>query len=129
MSEQSHEPNASAEALPEGINSAFQDYQNALKDPQYAEHLVNAYRAYTTTEAFSPGDLVQWKPQLRDRLFPEYGAPAVVVRYLDEPDSHDADGDRKPALDDLVVGVLDSDHNLQLLIVNSHRFTSWSKAD
>jgi hypothetical protein len=34
---------------------------------------------------FSDGDIVQWKDGLRNRAYPAYGEPVVVVEILPEP--------------------------------------------
>jgi len=45
---------------------------------QLAEDYLHEHR-------FQRGDLVTWKPGLRNRKMPDYGEPMVVVEVLDEP--------------------------------------------
>lgn len=40
---------------------------------------------YLYEHRFQQGDLVTWKPGLRNRKMPDYGEPMVVVEVLDEP--------------------------------------------
>ena len=40
---------------------------------------------YLTEHRFVQGDLVTWKPGLRNRKMPDYGEPMVVVEVLAEP--------------------------------------------
>jgi hypothetical protein len=47
--------------------------------------LRERYRALTQPQRFAPGDLVTWKPGLKNRRGPCYGRPAVVVEVLDTP--------------------------------------------
>ncbi|WP_295429302.1 hypothetical protein [uncultured Thiodictyon sp.] len=62
-----------------------------------------------TPQRFVPGDLVTWKPGLKNRRVPRYGSPAVVVAVLDQPildSEHESGGTyfREPL--DLVLGVI-----------------------
>ena len=47
--------------------------------------LLERYAALNMTHAFQPGELVCWKPGLRNRHAPAYGTPAVVLEVLDPP--------------------------------------------
>jgi hypothetical protein len=47
--------------------------------------LRDRFAALTPPHDFSPGDLVTWKPGLKNRRIPRYGEPAVVVSVLDSP--------------------------------------------
>lgn len=42
-------------------------------------------RSFQERHVFAPGDLVTWKPGLKNRCVPRYGHPAVVVGVLDQP--------------------------------------------
>ncbi len=50
-----------------------------------ALQLRTLYEAARQQHAFAPGDLVQWKDGLKNRLRPDYGQPAVVIELLAEP--------------------------------------------
>ncbi|MEA3642104.1 MAG: hypothetical protein VBE63_19505 [Lamprobacter sp.] len=47
--------------------------------------LRERYALLNQQHPFKPGDLVCWKPGLRNRRVPAYGAPAVVLEVLDQP--------------------------------------------
>ncbi|MBK1618471.1 hypothetical protein CKO42_08475 [Lamprobacter modestohalophilus] len=47
--------------------------------------LLERYALLNQPQAFKPGDLVCWKPGLKNRRVPAYGAPAVVLEVLDQP--------------------------------------------
>jgi hypothetical protein len=71
--------------------------------------LRERFALLTRPHRFSPGDLVTWKPGLRNRRIPRYGEPAVVVSVLESPvtDSDQESGStyfREPL--DLVLGVI-----------------------
>jgi hypothetical protein len=42
-------------------------------------------RSFREPHTFEVGDLVTWKPGLKDRPIPRYGQPAVVMDVLDPP--------------------------------------------
>lgn len=50
-----------------------------------AQALVERYQSLNTRHAFKPGDLVTWKPGLRNRRYPYLGKPAVVLEVLATP--------------------------------------------
>jgi hypothetical protein len=47
--------------------------------------LRERYALLNQPHAFEPGDLVCWKPGLKNRRVPAYGTPAVVLEVLDAP--------------------------------------------
>ncbi len=49
------------------------------------KRLRDLAESYMQIHQFKPGDLVTWKPGLRNRVMPEYGEPIVVVEVYDEP--------------------------------------------
>ena len=48
-------------------------------------HLSQLAEDYLHEHTFQKGDLVTWKPGLRNRKMPDYGEPMVVVEVLGEP--------------------------------------------
>ena len=74
---------------------------------------------------FSPGDVVRWKPGLKNKRFPEYDAPALVAAVLAEPvlDTELSAGSpyfREPL--DIVLCHRDSDGDMHFLYYDSRRF-------
>jgi len=47
--------------------------------------LVKAFEKFSEKHEFKPGDLVTWKPGMKNRTVPKLGEPAVVVEVLAEP--------------------------------------------
>lgn len=47
--------------------------------------LLERYAVLNQTHRFKPGDLVCWKPGMKNRRVPAYGTPAVVLEVLEEP--------------------------------------------
>lgn len=107
-----------------------------LADPRddLAALLRERYQALQQRHAFAPGDLVTWKPGLKNKHAPGYGQPAVVVEVLTRP-LHDRDDEagspyfREPL--DLVLGVLPdagpAQGQLLLWHFDSRRFQPWTE--
>lgn len=100
-----------------------QAYAEAVGDVQYAADLRRAFDEYRQVEQFSPGDLVQWKPLLRNRPYPAEGAPAIVIRYL--PATGPTDADEQSEAQDIELGFLDGDQAFLVFAYASGRFTRW----
>jgi len=100
-----------------------QAYAEAVGDGQYTADLRRAFDEYQQVEQFEPGDLVQWKPLLRNRPYPADGAPAIVIRYLSATGATDAD-EQSEALN-LELGFLDGDQAFLVFAYASGRFTRW----
>ncbi|EIC22782.1 hypothetical protein [Thiorhodovibrio frisius] len=89
-------------------------------------------RLFAQTHRFAPGDLVTWKPGLKNRRVPRNGQPAVVLEVLSAPvfDSEKDAGSayfREPL--DLVLGLFleDGPHRGDFLNwhFDSRRFQPW----
>ena len=68
--------------------------------------------ALTDVEEFSVGDIVQWKPNMRNLRFPKTDQLAIVVEVLDTPVRDAAEDPRAPYYGtyyDMIVGVLDDE--------------------
>ncbi len=50
--------------------------------------LLARYASLNMTYVFRSGELLCWKPGLRNRRTPAYGTPAVVLEVLDRPHPH-----------------------------------------
>ncbi|MEA3641543.1 MAG: hypothetical protein VBE63_16600 [Lamprobacter sp.] len=96
--------------------------------------LRERYALINQAHAFKPGDLVGWKPGLRNRRLPSYATPAVVLEVLSEPvrDSDPESGSTyfRERLD-LVIGLIwDRDPGRGEFLsfhVDSARFQPWTE--
>jgi hypothetical protein len=89
------------------------------------QRLAEAYASYSSPHNFEPGQLVGWKPFLRNRDLPEYDQPAIVLDVLKEPLIDTTEPTGSPYYRerlDLVLGVLDGDSDLAALHVDGSRF-------
>lgn len=50
-----------------------------------AAALADALARYQKANTFKPGDLVVWKPGLRNKQAPVYGEPAIIVEVFETP--------------------------------------------
>lgn len=91
-----------------GPDLLLEDEMPVSPDHDLAQALRAQFDRLRHRHTFAPGDLVSWKPGLRNRRFPRYGRPAVVVEVLAQPVLDDAkdSGDayfREPL--DIVLGM------------------------
>ncbi len=81
-------------------------------------------------KALRPGMLAVWKPGLKNRRFPAYGHPAIVVELLDPPllDHEEESGMtyyREPL--DLQMGILHRDGDFLVYHFDSRRFQPYEQ--
>jgi len=92
------------------------------------------YQLFAEPHRFAPGDLVTWKPGMKNHRLPRYGCPAVVLELL-EPPVFDAERDagstyfREPR--DLVLGLIWETGPARGDLVSFHfdrrRFQPWTQ--
>ena len=109
----------SIEALIEGMQAHERDAAGRVSTP---EDLLAASRIFKTQYTFAVGDIVEWKPQMKNRRSP---GPFVVMEVLDTPvmdDAHDSGTPyyREPL--DLVLGQIDGEGDFMTLHYDSRRF-------
>lgn len=54
-------------------------------DDSAIQELKKSYEAYISIESLSTGDVVSWKPGMRNRTLPNYRQPAIVIEKLQYP--------------------------------------------
>jgi hypothetical protein len=103
-------------------------YLQQVARPDYADRLqAAAQRLLDQSVNFKVGDLVTWKPALRNRYFPAEGAPAVVVGTTPARISAESDP-VSPLFNeplDLQLGVIDADGEFFVYYYDRRRFTHW----
>jgi hypothetical protein len=93
-----------------GMNTA--DMGRERKDPyagQEVDELKKRATAYLDKMAFQPGDIITWKPGLKNRKIPAYGEPVVVIEVFDAPKYEDVDAGTPMSLEALTgrFGIID----------------------
>lgn len=98
--------------------------------------LLARYRSFTQPHRFQPGDLVTWKPGLKNRRVPRAGAPAVVLAVLDQPlydSEHDSGHTYFHEPLDLVLGLFmdegDARGDFLAWHYDRRRFQPWTRED
>lgn len=103
-------------------------------DGDLASVLRERYALLKRGHVFNEGDLVCWKPGLRNRRHPAYGTPAIVLEVLEQPifDSEQESGStyfREPF--DLVLGLIWNERPARgeflAFHANSARFQPWTQ--
>lgn len=98
---------------------------NHRRTAQYKDALTSRFASLTEPSRINVGDLVVWKPLLKNRVRPAYDEPAVVIEVLDKPVRNtEADPSstyfREPL--DIVLGLLDDDDEILVYHFDSRRF-------
>ncbi len=81
--------------------------------------------SYEIKNTFKVGDIVQWKEGLKNRLFPEYEVPAIVLAVLETPLIEAEERVGSPNYNeplDLKLGVIDDDGDLVSFYFDGNRF-------
>ncbi|WP_374480821.1 hypothetical protein [Zoogloea sp.] len=111
----------------EPLDSPLDDLAAALRE---------RFQGLKRRQAFQPGDVVLWKPGLKNRRWPAYGKPAIVVEVIDPPifDSEKDSGSayfREPL--DVAVGVFieDGPHRGDFVVwhFDSRRLQTWTSEE
>ncbi|MGV2984354.1 hypothetical protein ACNPNP_11690 [Microbacterium sp. AGC85] len=102
--------------------SQYESYRTYAGSELYTKHLRSALASFTETDDLEVGDLVQWKTFLRNAEYPDYGAPAILMEFRDVPEISVASTIERQ---DVVIGVLDQDQDLRLVVTDRRRLTTW----
>jgi hypothetical protein len=120
-------------SIPDGLKAAIIGAigQNSREEPFTGDPAIEVAKLRSRKESlekvheFKAGDIVQWKPGLKNRRIPMPGQPAIVLEYL---------GERGPMADhgvsscyhderlDLKVAILDEDGDFNIWHLPAVRF-------
>ncbi|GAB32945.1 hypothetical protein [Gordonia otitidis] len=100
-------------------------YSKVATSPDYPKLLALGLDHFNSVEKFTTGDLIQWKPMMKNKRIPLDAVPAIVVDVIDPPHVTDFEGDRLMEPLDLLIAVVDGDKQFRLAEVSSRRFTAW----
>jgi len=103
------------------------------KTRKLCARLIAGYRQLTSgpEKPLCPGELVQWKPGMKNRTTPEYDMPMVVVEVLAAPflDTKFDSGSvyfREPL--DIILGFIDEGDEFSALYYDSRRFELYEQS-
>lgn len=97
-------------------------------DDSAIQELKKSYEAYISNESLSTGDVVSWKPGMRNRTLPNYRQPAIVIEKLQYPifdESQNAGSQYFHEPLDLRVGFLDDNNQFVIYFYDSRRFEKY----
>lgn len=97
-------------------------------DDSAIQELKKSYEAYISIESLSTGDVVSWKPGMRNRTLPNYRQPAIVIEKLQYPifdESQNAGSQYFHEPLDLRVGFLDDNNQFVIYFYDSCRFEKY----
>ncbi|WP_157550820.1 hypothetical protein [Microbacterium sp. Root553] len=99
-------------------------YREYVQRDEYLTDLHQAFASFYEKDAepLAPGDIVQWKTFMRNRPYPAYLSPAIVMELAPStPPANDLDDD----VEDVIIGYLDGDQDLRLVRTDARRLTLW----
>lgn len=74
------------QALIEAIADAEKVAPTSKPDfSSHKEELGKIFEVLQKKNSFRPGDIVKWKPRLRNRVYPDIDQPAIVIEMLEPP--------------------------------------------
>jgi hypothetical protein len=113
------------ENLSKQSNQSTESAREQAYDDAYIGRLKASYEAMLAQHTLSKGQLVRWKPGLKNRRLPQKNQPAIVWEILAEPIIQtDKDSGtpyfREPL--DIALALLDEDGDLVIFHYDSKRF-------
>ena len=118
------------DAAIEAARQAAQNMESTTFCGGTPEQLKAAYAAYSRPVELKAGDLITWKPGIKNRKGPDYQYPAIVIAVLDTPVFGVEDREGSPTFREplnLKIGMISSrDEEFLIYHVDGHRFERWS---
>ena len=110
------------------VKKLFNSLDMNKDDDSAIQELKKSYEAYISNESLSTGDVVSWKPGMRNRTLPNYRQPAIVIEKLQYPvfdESQNAGSQYFHEPLDLRVGFLDDNNQFVTYFYDSRRFEKY----
>lgn len=101
--------------------------QPTKQDSDEIERLTHLCNELQSKASFATGDIVVWKDGLKNKNYPEYGQPAIVLERLDAPIVNSVDDTGSTYFNerlDVVLGLISRDEDDAFLVFyyDSRRF-------
>ena len=103
----------------ESTSEKSRNYESMLSDLKFRRELMESPRD------FEEGDIVVWKDSLKNKSFPQYGQPAIVLNILEEPFFNDKQTPENHIFKephDLLLGIIMDNNEYLTLYFDSRRF-------
>lgn len=99
--------------------------EDSIPNPQEtASKLNERFELFRSEYVFKEGQLVSWKKGLKNRKYPRYGEPAVVLKILEKPVFSEEKESGSPYFMeplDMILGVIIND-NFEIFYYDKRRF-------
>ncbi|WP_157214639.1 hypothetical protein [Polaromonas sp. CF318] len=115
------------EAKAQEQQAAVKAENSPLSDDETKQLLKALLQSYRVRQNFSVGDIVQWKPGLKNRRFPAEVTPAIVVEVFNVPVTNPITDHGSPYFQevlDMKIGVVTDTGNMNTYVVDSARFVT-----
>ncbi len=101
-------------------------------DANYTQNLTRVYKKLLESHDFQVGDLVKWKPGLKNKKRPYVDQPAIVVQLLETPiiNRNEETGStyyREPL--DIILGLFDDEGEFLMFYYDKRRFEPYSEKE
>jgi len=99
--------------------------ENKLTPVEIGDVLMRRFAMLEHPHEFAKGQLVRWKPGLRNRRYPLYGNPAIVLEIFKKPVGMSSDDPSSPYYRepvDIQLGLIDSDQDFLTFFFDKRRF-------
>lgn len=111
------------------LEDRVEQEQPAVPPGEFPPKLKERFESLRKAHEFKPGQLVKWKPDLKNRRRPAYGEPAIVVEVLSQPVFAKSDDSSTPYFReplDMVLGFIDEDGDFLCYHFDSRRFEPYA---
>jgi hypothetical protein len=115
------------EELERLFGGSLKNHDIETMEPSDPDELKQRFLDYSEKHTFQPGDLVQWKPGMRNKKIPAYGSPVIVVDVLASPVFDDSRSGTPVWHEPLdvrlgLIYTLDDDRDFDVYYFDSRRF-------
>ncbi|AUT01887.1 hypothetical protein CLI64_16665 [Nostoc sp. CENA543] len=110
------------------VGDANEETAEKQYDEEYVNLLKSACKNFIEKEDFVVGQIVKWKDNLKNRKFPYYNQPAIVISILDEPVISQENESGSPYFLetlDIILGIIVDDGTFLTFYYDSRRFESY----
>lgn len=116
----------SKELIKSLIHSALSENESEhLTIKEKLQRLKDCKDAINIKHNFKVGDIVKWKPNLKNKTMPEYGEPLIVLELLEKPFFDKDEGPSSPYFNeplDIVLGLIADEGEFISFYFDSRRF-------
>lgn len=112
------------------VLSFLEGKKRVLSLDEIGEKLISYRKSILEEGEFKEGDLVQWKDGLKNRRFPDYNEPAIIMEVLDEPIYNEDEEPASPYYNEpltIKIGFLVDERDFITYLVNQRRLEKFAE--